>query len=99
MQLISSASLVITDSFHATVFSILFSTPFYALLRNEASDPKNMNGRLFNLLNIAGLSERIIPDFNPTFCPSADLNFENAHKALAALRSSSLDYLKKALDI
>lgn len=99
LQLISCASLVITDSFHATVFSLLFRIPFYTFLRNQTSDPKNMNERIFSLLNVVCLSNRVVTDFDPSFRLSTTLNFDNADEKLKDFRLSSLEYLKKALDL
>lgn len=47
IELISNAQLVVTDSFHGTVFSILLETPFITLERNGG----NMESRLLTLLN------------------------------------------------
>ena len=45
--LIHHATLVCTDSFHATVFSLLFHTPFLVFLReNFAGNSGNMNSRI-----------------------------------------------------
>ena len=56
---IHDAEYVITDSFHGTVFSIIFNKPFYtyiALLRTSS--------RIFELLNKTNCSERIINQEN-----------------------------------
>lgn len=53
---IKNASLVLTNSFHATVFSILFHVPFFVFKRcTEIS----MSSRLDSLLSDLGLSSRI----------------------------------------
>jgi Polysaccharide pyruvyl transferase. len=97
LSLVSNASLVITDSFHATVFSILFGTPFYTLLRGDPSDPKNMNERIFSLLNIVELTDRIVSKFNSSFSFSTEMDFSIAQAKIAELRRSSIAYLKEAL--
>lgn len=50
---IRHASLVITDSFHVTAFSIMFETPFLVL-----DNPVRGNARLDSLLNTFGLHEQ-----------------------------------------
>lgn len=53
---------VITNSFHATVFSILFHRPFIAILRKGASS--GMNSRIESLLELVGLQRRAVLDFD-----------------------------------
>lgn len=60
LALIKNAKLVITDSFHATVFSNIFETDFYVLERTEE---KSMNTRITSLLDMVGLSDRFIQNF------------------------------------
>lgn len=52
---IHNARLVVTDSFHASVFSILFNRPFVV---TERSDFKGMNSRLDTLFNKFGITGR-----------------------------------------
>ena len=47
--LIKNAKLVITDSFHATAFSVNLNIPFYTLLRNTNDDKNNMNSRVVDI--------------------------------------------------
>lgn len=55
--LISNADLICTDSFHATVFSIIYNRPFIAFCRDrENKDQPNMNSRITNLLNMLKLN-------------------------------------------
>lgn len=55
---ISKAKCCITNSFHCSVFSILFHTPFYII--KETQTRSGMNDRLSTLLDALGLSERIV---------------------------------------
>lgn len=59
LYLIEHAALVLTDSFHCTVFSIIFHKDFFVFER-EQKDLKNMFTRLNGLLNKMGFQERII---------------------------------------
>lgn len=45
-----NAEFVLTDSFHAAAFSIIFETPFYALPRFDDADRNSMNSRIENLV-------------------------------------------------
>lgn len=53
LSLIKNSSFVITDSFHGTVFSILFNRPFYVFGNNSRG-----NSRFDSLLEFTGLSDR-----------------------------------------
>ena len=97
--LIRNATLVLTDSFHATVFSILNATPFISFYRQDPSLPFNMNSRLDDLLSMTGLNERLCPigekvNYDNLF----DVDFTDAHKAIDERRDSSLSYLSAALN-
>lgn len=86
--LIDNAWLVITDSFHATVFSILMNTDFMNLERSDYNI--SMNSRissLFNLLNIQAEQGEI-------FAPSHSLK----NDILEEKRNEALHYLKGALN-
>lgn len=97
--LIKKATLVCTDSFHATVFSIINKTPFVCFCRQEPDLESNMNGRIVDLLEMANLSDRLIyPNGYLNYDNLLNVKFEVAHKAIDNLRVSSLEYLKKALD-
>lgn len=59
--LIANASLICTDSFHGTVFSILFGKPFLLLNRilEHGSRFMDMSSRTRTLLEKFGLKERL----------------------------------------
>ena len=97
---IKGADLVLTDSFHCTVFSILNKKPFYTFLRQSATEKNNMNGRMIGLLNKLALGDRLItPDSNFYFDKDKALNtsFECSEEILRKERKTSQEYLKKAL--
>ena len=60
LYLIKHASYIITNSFHGTVFSLQFHTPFVTI--PLAGETARMNGRIFDLLTDCGLKERIYTD-------------------------------------
>ncbi len=96
---IKNAELVISDSFHCTVFAILNKKPFITFYRNMPQPGKDINSRMINLLNMVSLSDRMVKpgcevDYNELF----NINFAEAEETLAKLRKKSLDYLKDALE-
>lgn len=58
LSLIYYADLVITDSFHGLVFSLIFQKEFAVLDRFKQNDSKSMNSRLDNLLKEFNLVEK-----------------------------------------
>lgn len=97
--LISRASLVLTDSFHATVFSIIMQTPFVTFLRsNNKKKSEGMNSRVTNLLNMLGLSNRIYRDNNAIADSDLfNIDFSIAKKSLNTQRTISKEWLISAL--
>ena len=95
LDVIDNAYCVLTDSFHATVFSILFNTNFYSFNKHTHSDINNENSRLFSLLNILNLETRLI-DVNSKIEFKA-INYEECNKRIDMERNFSYDFLNKAL--
>ena len=54
ISLIKNAKLVVTDSFHATVFSIIFRKPFVTFYRNRPEK----DARIKELLALTNLASR-----------------------------------------
>lgn len=97
--LIDNASLVCTDSFHATVFSIIMRTPVCVFLRESYKNGNSMNSRVHSLLHMLQLDSHII-DSNAKLdaamkCLQED--YVKAHELLTIEREKSIQFLKKAL--
>lgn len=91
---IRDASLVITNSFHAVVFCLLFHTPFVVLKIGGAT--AGMNDRINNLLDMAGVSDRLC-SANETFQPDAfpAIDWNTVDSRLAAQREETLARLAR----
>ena len=96
--LIKNANLVITDSFHAVVFSIIFHKPFFVFKRNSDNDPKSMNSRIIDFLSELGLERRII-NSNDINLNDIDIDYNQADKILEEKRSLCIEFLKNSLNI
>lgn len=57
LELVDKAAYVVTNSFHGTVFSLLFNTPFLVIPVSGAA--ARMNNRIYDLLTPCGLQNRI----------------------------------------
>ena len=60
--LIKNAEMVITDSFHAMVFSVIYRKHFYILLRSSMQSKNSMNDRIFDFVNRFGLEKCLIKE-------------------------------------
>ena len=92
LSLIANASYVVTDSFHATAFSINFNTPFMIIF------PEKFSTRLASILEVTGLQDRIVEDYNDIKLADKTINFEHANKVLEDERKKASEYLDKALN-
>lgn len=99
LNLIRYASLVITDSFHATAFSLNLNVPFYTLLRNDESDKNNMNSRMISILSLVDKQDRLVAGVD-SFPENIVLNpnFEYVNGKISELRKDGLEFLSKNLN-
>lgn len=94
---IKNATYVLTDSFHGTVFSILFKKKFMTFYRNEATEKLSKNSRIDSLLGQLNLMQRLYKKGNILQLVSADINYDEVHEILNKLRKDSIDYLSNSL--
>ncbi len=92
LSYIKNAEIILSSSFHATSFSLIFKKDFYTILPGEST-----NERIEDLLSKRGLSERIVTDktkFNEDFLKSIDYK---SVKSYCELTENSKKYLEGAL--
>lgn len=87
------AKLVITDSFHACVFSILFHKPFVVL-----GNKNRGYSRFESLLKRFGLENRLIENASQFKDSMLNPLSEEVYKKLDDFRSTSTDFIAKALN-
>lgn len=93
IQYVRKASLVITDTFHGSVLSIICNTPMTVKVRNNAN-------KLKYLLLEYGLADRIISDFGELEKVSVNnLDFDAVNKRIDEKRKFSFNYLSQALEM
>lgn len=96
LNTIAHSSFVVTDSFHATVFSILTHRNFVSVVYRDRRD------RAETLLKHLGLESRLVMDENDfnqrqEQLLSTPIDYAAVEQKLAAMRLSSLEFLLKAL--
>lgn len=87
------AKLVITDSFHACVFSILFRKPFVVI-----GNKNRGYSRFESLLKLFGLEERLIENASQFKQSMLNPISDEVYKKLNDFRSTSTDFIAKALN-
>tara|TARA_B110000503_G_C7142656_1_gene411559 strand:- start:1096 stop:2277 length:1182 start_codon:yes stop_codon:yes gene_type:complete len=87
---LKDSKLVITDSFHGMVFSIIFKKNFYVLLNQN-----NGTSRIYSLLKDLGLESRIIKSIDDKLITQNDINWNPVEIRLAKLKLESKVFLEK----
>ena len=100
LWLIDNASLMYTDSFHGTVFSILFRRPFVVAERIEAGCASKMTSRIDTLLGKFGLEDRRGTKENGyMIADPLHIQYGDVDAVLARDKEKAKAYLRKALDL
>ena len=98
LWLIDHARFMYTDSFHGTVFSILFRTPFVVTERVDAGCANKMTSRIDTLLAKFDLSDRRGTNANSYMIASPlDMHYGDVDKVLAEEKQRAEAYLCHAL--
>lgn len=100
LQLIHGATKIFTDSFHGSIFSILFHRNFTTFKRFNNDEYNRQNKRIESLFSLLGLDNHFVSKDNYLH-DSCDYNYDyvEVERKLECLRNKSLDYLKNALGI
>jgi hypothetical protein len=91
VRLIANASYVITDSFHATAFSINLNTDMICIY------PHEFGGRIQNILQLTGLQNRHLTNFDDFNIADQPVDFARTNKILEHERVKGWSFLRKAL--
>ncbi|NLJ82737.1 MAG: polysaccharide pyruvyl transferase family protein [Bacteroidales bacterium] len=87
------AEFIITDSFHGTIFSIIFEKPFIVL-----GNKKRGLNRFISLLRIFSLKDRLIDEDKIDYSIiEQQINYSIVHNILNKKREESFSFLKKFL--
>ena len=92
LSLIKNACCVLSNSFHATAFSIIFHTDLYVVNRID-----KINTRMRDLLEMFGLSDRLI-SVKQDIDKSNEINWNDVDLKLKDKRNQSIEYLNKVIE-
>ena len=96
LWLINHAETIFTDSYHGSIFSLLFHKNLWTFVRFAEDNPICQNSRIRQLQNNFNLSHRIINN-NSEIDDTKVIDYDYFEKRLAELRESSFTYLRNAL--
>lgn len=92
LGLIRDAQFVVTDSFHATVFSIIFHTKFFVIYPAQASS------RIRSILSLTNLEKQGSEDIPDISITQEDIDFAYADNILQEERKKTEKYWRKIID-
>lgn len=98
INLLRHASYVITDSFHGTVFSILFHKQFSVFYRVDLSDPKSTHSRIQGLLSTYGLEDRLC-ETGILYKKDNRIDYNSVDEKMNRLREESIAFFRKGLSL
>lgn len=88
LQLMYSANMVFTSSFHGLVFSLIFHKPFFASFICNS-------GRAESLLSKTGLNDRLVKPKTSVPVNTREIDFLSVRESLGLMISLSMENLKK----
>lgn len=92
LSMIANSSMVVTDSFHGTVFSILFHREFYSIVNTARGGT-----RFSSLLSPLGLEHRMGDVSQLTLTEPSPIDWQQVDKILDKHRQDSMNFLTNAL--
>ena len=93
VRLIKNAEIIVTDSFHACVFSLIYNKEFYLMRRKRKAE----DAKYDDFLNRYHLQKRQILD-ETKFQRDCDIDYAESQKILQIDRQNSMEFLKTALE-
>ena len=92
---IDNAEYIFTDSYHCTIFSLLFHKKFFTLQRFQKDELLCQNSRLIQLDTYFGIKSRFVS--NGSVVNDYDIDYNYIDARLNDLRSYSISFLSNAL--
>ena len=94
LNLVRNAEYICTDSYHCSVFSILYEKEFFAFRRYTRKTKSSTNSRLDTLFNLVGIDGRIMNgDENIKLCLKENVDWKKVQSNLKDVREYSYKYL------
>lgn len=97
LQLITNAKYVLTDSFHASAFSIILQKQFYVFERTAKIDINSQNTRIYNLLEIGDLNDRMQKFNSKHIIESKSIDYQKVSIRIDPFIQASKKFLNDAI--
>ena len=94
LGIIDEAELVLTDSYHGMLFSIIYQKRFWSIERNYSQH--DQSSRQKNILKLIGLENRYVKD--PKLIDMSTIDYVKVSDSLDKEREKSLSFLQVALN-
>lgn len=96
LGLIDNAEVVLTDSFHGTIFSINFGKNFYSFIKHEGAKAMD-NMRIIDILERLGQTDRLLTEYSGGDIDYHPVDYTATNSLLLAERESSECFINKIL--
>ncbi len=93
LNLLYYADYVVTNSFHGTVFSMIFEKKFFSIPH------KSRSTRVIDLLSELGLSDRVVFEYSGKENIDSPIDYKRVNELLSVKREKSEKYFSDNLDI
>ncbi len=93
LSLVHNAEFVCTDSYHGVLFAINYHKQFCVFKRFKSNDVNNQNSRIYNILNLLGLEERL---FSGNI-RNRNIDYSIVEDKIKLERQRSLEFLNDAI--
>ncbi len=100
LSYIKNSKLVVTNSYHGVLFSIIFKVPFVVVLTEGGL--AGMNDRLFTLLDRVDMKDRILDDCGYEKIMNIlgdDIDWDSVYVNVDIMRGEALSFFKNNLKL
>ena len=97
VSLFQNADYVLTDSYHGSIYSLIFEKDFYYIKRFTDDDPNSQNIRIESLFSRLDIMDRVLSKGDPIPRELRILDFTEIQARLSEFREHSQNYLSRSL--
>lgn len=99
LSLVANASMIFTDSFHGTMFSLLFHVEPFVYRRFSDKSKTNQNSRIDNILELVGLNDVVFQDATSSDSRApGEIDWIRVDERMNVARQSSESFLFESID-
>lgn len=92
LSTIRNSRFFLTDSFHGTVFCILFHVPFLTIINSDRGAD-----RFHSLLESLNLKNRLVESYTEISAVNSDINWSDVDSKLEEMRKTSMEFLIQSI--